>query len=100
MTPMAADRFLDRLEKTGLLEAWFLQTLRDQVASSATPVTADSLAKRLVRSGHLTKLQASKLLADAEGDTAEPPETAQYARPGSGKPGGQPRQDQTRSLDR
>jgi transketolase len=30
MTPMSAERFLDRLEQTGLLEHWFLQTLREQ----------------------------------------------------------------------
>ena len=86
MTPMSADRFLDRLEQTGLLEAWFLQTLRDQAAASQTPPTADSIAKRLVRSGHLTKLQASKLLADLEDDRAEPPAAAKKPAPGSGKP--------------
>ncbi|MCU0983054.1 MAG: PQQ-binding-like beta-propeller repeat protein, partial [Pirellulaceae bacterium] len=86
MTPMSADRFLDRLEQTGLLEAWFLQTLRDQAAASQTPPTADSIAKRLVRSGHLTKLQASKLLADLEDDTAEPPAAPQKPAAGSGKP--------------
>ncbi len=85
MTPMSADRFLDRLEQTGLLEAWFLQTLRDQTASSKTPPTADSIAKRLVRSGHLTKLQAAKLLADLEDDTAEPPATPKKPAAGSGK---------------
>jgi outer membrane protein assembly factor BamB len=86
MTPMSADRFLDRLEQTGLLEAWFLQTLRDQAAASPTPPTADSIAKRLVRSGHLTKLQASKLLADLEDDKAEPPAAPKKPAPGSGKP--------------
>lgn len=70
MTPTPAAPFLDRLEQTGLLEAWFLQTLREQAAASKTPTTADAIAKRLVRSGHLTKLQASKLLADAADDVA------------------------------
>ena len=76
MTSMSAERFLDRLEQTGLLEAWFLQTLREQAAASKTPVTADAVAKRLVRSGHLTKLQASKLLSDLDSDTAAPRQPA------------------------
>ena len=88
MTPMSADRFLDRLEKTGLLEAWFLQTLRDQVRSSTEPITADSVAKRLVRSGHLTKLQASKLLADLQSDEVEPPEVPRGGGRGRSKPVG------------
>jgi len=87
MTPMSADRFLDRLEKTGLLEAWFLQTLRDQTAASKTPVTADAIAKRLVRSGHLTKLQAAKLLSDAD-DGAERRELAGRAPAGPPKSAG------------
>jgi len=86
MTPMSADRFLDRLEQTGLLEAWFLHVLRTQVASSPTPITVDALAKRLVKSGHLTKLQASKLLADLQSDPAEPPEASRRADRGGGKP--------------
>jgi tetratricopeptide (TPR) repeat protein len=86
MTPMSADRFLDRLEKTGLLEAWFLQTLREQTAASKTPVTADAIAKRLVRSGHLTKLQASKLLSDAEEDAGDRREPAGRAAAGPPKP--------------
>ncbi len=86
MTPMSADRFLDRLEQTGLLEAWFLQTLRDQAAASQTPLTADSIAKRLVRSGHLTKLQASKLLADLDDETEEFQATAKGPAAVSGKP--------------
>ncbi len=86
MTPMSAERFLDRLEKTGLLEAWFLQTIREQVKSSTTPVTADSVAKRLVLSGHLTKLQARKLLADVQKDAAEAPEVSRGGERGGGKP--------------
>lgn len=86
MTPMSAERFLDRLEKTGLLEAWFLQTLREQVRASTTPITADSVAKRLVRSGHLTKLQASKLLADLQTDAEEPPDVSRERDRGRGKP--------------
>lgn len=86
MTPMSADRFLDRLEKTGLLEGWFLQTLREQTAASKAPVTAEAIAKRLVRSGHLTKLQATKLLSDADDDAEERREPAAGAAGGAAKP--------------
>lgn len=86
MTPMSAERFLDRLEKTGLLEVWFLQTLREQTAASKTPVAADAIAKRLVRSGHLTKLQATKLLSDVEDGAAEGREPAAGAAGGTAKP--------------
>ncbi len=46
MTPTPAAPFLDRLEQTGLLEAWFLQTLREQAAASKTPTTADARRAR------------------------------------------------------
>ena len=61
---MSADRFLDRLENQGLVDAAVLRNLRKQVASSRVVVTPEAVGKLLVDGGHLTPKQVKKIIAD------------------------------------
>ena len=62
---MSAERFLDRVEQTGLLDAAELAKLRKQIGASAFRVTSEAVAEMRVQDGHLTESEASKLLAQA-----------------------------------
>ena len=81
---MSARRFLERVEQTGLVDDAVLAKLRAQVGSSGSRLTARALAEMLVKNGHLTKAQATRLLDQAgEADgarsasrTARPTDTA------------------------
>lgn len=59
---MNATRLLDRLGQQGLLAPRVVDRLREQLASSPQPVTADSLAKLLVKKNLLTADQAKMAL--------------------------------------
>jgi hypothetical protein len=61
---MSAREFLDRLENDGLLEPAIIADLRRQVSEASRGVSAESLAKLLVDNGHLTRFQASKIVAE------------------------------------
>ncbi|GIW97226.1 MAG: serine/threonine protein kinase [Pirellulaceae bacterium] len=76
-----AQQFIDLLEKRQLLAPEIIEELRRQVAESATRLTPELLAKLLVDNGHLTKFQATKLIAEVKeaasheaGSSAQPTE--------------------------
>ncbi|MFV1969011.1 MAG: PQQ-binding-like beta-propeller repeat protein, partial [Pirellulaceae bacterium] len=70
---MSAARFLQLLEKSGMLDEATIAELHQQVADSAHRVTAESVAKVLVDKGHLTKFQATRLVGEATTDSDEAP---------------------------
>ncbi len=78
---MLAQQFVDKLEGTGLLHPDIIAELRRQLADSKGRVTVEALAKLLVDNGHLTKFQATKLVAELR-DAGEPP----AARPAATTP--------------
>lgn len=59
-----AKQFIELLEKQQLLSPEILDELRRQIAESKTRLTTELLAKLLVDNGHLTKFQATKLIAE------------------------------------
>ncbi len=59
-----AKQFIDLLESQQLLAPDILDELRRQLAESKTRLTTELLAKLLVDNGHLTKFQATKLIAE------------------------------------
>ena len=62
---MSAEQFLARVARTGLLDEALVAKLNKQIASSGGKVTAEAVAKTLIKSGHLTKAQAAKFLSEA-----------------------------------
>lgn len=72
---MLAKQFIDKLEGTGLLHPDIIAELRRQLADTKGRVTVEALAKLLVDNGHLTKFQATKLVAEMRDDspTSAPP---------------------------
>lgn len=71
---MSAKKFLEILERNGLLEEATMADLRKQVAEGKGKVGAETIAKALVDKGHLTKFQATRLVGEA---TAEQEERAE-----------------------
>ncbi|MCA9132078.1 MAG: PQQ-binding-like beta-propeller repeat protein [Planctomycetales bacterium] len=69
-----ATQFIALLESQQLLSPDVLDELRRQVADSRTRLTAELLAKLLVDNGHLTKFQATKLIAEIREPLEEPEE--------------------------
>lgn len=67
---MLAQQFIDKLEGTGLLHPDIIAELRRQLADTKGRVTVEALAKLLVDNGHLTKFQATKLVAELREDSA------------------------------
>jgi outer membrane protein assembly factor BamB len=63
---ISTDRFLDLLAEKELLSPRAVASLRAQIAQAAKPTTAESVAKRLVKHGHITAAQAKRLLATDE----------------------------------
>ncbi len=59
---LPAEKFLGLLEQKDLVPEEVLQELRQRVAASAKPISAESLAKHLVQAGHLTARQAQRFL--------------------------------------
>ena len=62
---MSAKKFLEILDRNGLLEDAIMAELRKQVADGKGKVGAETIAKALVDKGHLTKFQATKLVGEA-----------------------------------
>jgi outer membrane protein assembly factor BamB/TolA-binding protein len=62
---MSAEQFLARVARTGLLDEALVAKLNKQIASSGGKVTAEAVAKTLIKNGHLTKAQAAKFLSEA-----------------------------------
>lgn len=60
----SAKRFLDLLESQQLLAPDILGELRRQVYESKSRLTSEVIARLLVDNGHLTKFQATKLIAE------------------------------------
>lgn len=59
-----AKQFLDLLESQHLLAPDILTELRRQVGESKSRLTSELIARLLVDNGHLTKFQATKLIAE------------------------------------
>jgi len=59
-----ANRFIELLEQRQLLSAEVIVELRRQVSESNVLLPPELLARLLVENGHLTKFQASKLIAE------------------------------------
>lgn len=66
-----ARQFLDLLESQQLLAPDILGELRRQVDESKSRLTSDLIARLLVDNGHLTKFQATKLIAELKDQTAK-----------------------------
>ena len=67
---ISIERFLDLLEENDILSARKVANLRAQIAQATKPISAKSIAKRLVKKGHITLDQARRLLA---ADQTAPP---------------------------
>ena len=63
---MNAEKFIDSLEQKGLLDKNIVSKLRRQLdkVKDSRKVTAEKIARLLVENGHLTKFQATKLVAE------------------------------------
>lgn len=94
-----ATQFIEVLEAQELLAPEITEELRRQVADSKSRLTPELLAKLLVDNGHLTKFQATKLIAELKGpenddapDQNEDDELglADSATMGASKPGAEP----------
>ncbi len=68
---LPAKQFIDLLESQQLLSDEIVEELRRQVRESKTKLSSERLAKLLVENGHLTKFQATKLIAQVSGPAAE-----------------------------
>jgi len=93
--PVSTDAFLALLAERDLLPLDMLGKLRGQIAASKKPVSAATVARRLVEQGLLTRAQAKRLLAaggQAAGTSAAPPEPAPPA--GEGDPRLKPLDDE------
>lgn len=65
-----AKEFIDLLRSQDLLSPDILEELRRQVSDSKSRLTPELLAKLLVDNGHLTKFQATKLIAEVRDQAA------------------------------
>ena len=61
---MLGKRFLDHLEKRGLIDEEIVKNLREQMVDLGNKVTPEVLADKLVKNGYLTSYQAKKLIAE------------------------------------
>lgn len=68
-----AKQFLDLLESQQLLAPDILGELRRQVSESKSRLTSELIARLLVDNGHLTKFQATKLIAELSASSAKGP---------------------------
>ena len=64
---MQAKQFIEQLAAQQLLSPSIIDELRRQVAEVKSRLTPEMIAKLLVDNGHLTKFQATKLIADFQG---------------------------------
>jgi outer membrane protein assembly factor BamB len=68
-----AKQFIDQLAAKQLLSPEIIDELRRQVAESKSRLTPELIARLLVDNGHLTKFQATKLIADIQTEVATKP---------------------------
>ena len=68
---MQSKQFIEQLAAQQLLSPSIIDELRRQVAEVKSRLTPEMIAKLLVDNGHLTKFQATKLIADFKGVDAE-----------------------------
>lgn len=61
---MLANKFVDRLERLGLLDQEIIEALRQQLAEGGSRITPEAVAKLLVDNGQLTHFQATKLIGE------------------------------------
>ena len=66
---MQAKQFIEQLAAQQLLSPSIIDELRRQVAEVKSRLTPEMIAKLLVDNGHLTKFQATKLIADFKGES-------------------------------
>ncbi len=69
---MLAKQFIAQLASQGLLAPDIVEELNRQVAESKSRLTPEVIAKLLVDNGHLTKFQATKIIANLKASTAKP----------------------------
>jgi outer membrane protein assembly factor BamB/TolA-binding protein len=62
---ISAEQLLAVLEQEDLVPTKAIESFRQQIAHAGAPISADVLAKRLVEKGHLTPVQAERLLRPA-----------------------------------
>ncbi len=67
---MQAKQFIDQLAAQQLLSPEIIDELRRQVAESKSRLTPELISRLLVDNGHLTKFQATKLIADMQNEAA------------------------------
>ena len=79
---MQAKQFIEQIAALQLLSPTILEELRRQVAESKSRLTPELIARLLVDNGHLTKFQATKLIADLKGES----ESASSPKTASGQP--------------
>ena len=69
---ISIERLLDLLEEKELLSARMAEDLRAQIAQATKPISAKSIAKRLIKKGHITLDQARRLLAADQTPPSQP----------------------------
>lgn len=67
-----AKQFIELLDSMQLLSPNIIEELQRQVSESKTRLSPELLAKLLVDNGHLTKFQATKLIAEMKGPEETP----------------------------
>lgn len=77
MQPNLAKQFISQLENQGLLAPDVIDELRRQAAESKSRLTPEIIAKLLIDNGHLTKFQATKLIAELKASSAPAASKAQ-----------------------
>ncbi len=70
---MQAKQFIELIAAQQLLSPSIIEELRRQVAESKSRLTPELIARLLVDNGHLTKFQATKLIADIKGESESSP---------------------------
>ncbi len=63
---ISTEQFLQRLEDREILSAKVMENLREQVARSASPISAGTIAKKLVKAKKLSPEDAKELLQEPE----------------------------------
>ncbi|MBN1395372.1 MAG: PQQ-binding-like beta-propeller repeat protein [Pirellulales bacterium] len=66
----STEQFISLLEERELVSARTAENLRAQVAESRKPISAEKIAKRLIKAGRLTSTQAKRLLATLKEEPA------------------------------
>lgn len=80
---MQAKQFIEQLASQQLLAPSIIDELRRQVAEVKSRLTPEMIAKLLVDNGHLTKFQATKLIADFKSESEQDSPSTQRADKGN-----------------